>query len=409
MHERSIPFPRSAASWLGDEDRFGAAFAVVLAVLAALKGLRQPGAWCFTQSLAGYSQGFVKRGLLGTLYGAAGIFDQRGLTISYFVELATLATLLIWFTRASGIVRRLDTWAVVWLFAGSYAVTFLFHLVGYSDLLNAALLIALLLVRKARLRFWVSLPGLVAGLLIHEGFLLLFCPVLLLTFYVEGLAQPAQRAKTWRYGLVLTAVAVTVMLLISLAPRLSPEKMDALANMLWDRADFVLREDYFQALTNSLSDNLRMMRTLGYSHYQWWLYQAVSVFVLGPALVLLLRFSLRLAAQAGEPRLGGWTRAAVLLAVLSPLTMHLLGLDQVRWNVWTVVDAYLVLGVLAMHLPGEQLKVSAAERNALLLAVALGMASGYGLFNSAQVNPYPFFPRLVQSWIAGHDGQVVGF
>ncbi len=197
------------------------------------------------------------------------------------------------------------------------------------------------------------------------------------------------------------------------------EQVDAFATYVYDRADFEVREDFFQVFTNSLGGNFAMMSRFGWHSYLWWAFQAVSLCVLGPPLALLLHFSMRLIQQTAQQTVRRTVRqtapparglkAAVLLATLSPLCMHLLGLDQVRWNTWVVVDAYLALGLLAMHLPGEPLRVSAGERNALVLAIAIGMAAGHGLFNNAQVNPYPFFPKLTQGWIERHDSLLPGF
>lgn len=401
------PVRSSAARRLGDEQHFWVLFTAVLGTFAALKGLRLPGVWAFTQSLVDYSHGFVKRGLLGAIYGAFGIYNRRGLTVMYFLELTLLMVLLIIFTRRSSLIERVGTPAIAALFAGSYTVTYLFHLIGYSDILNAALTVALLLVRKAHIRFLLGLPLLACGLLIHENFLLLFTPVLLLSFYLQGVAHPVDRRRIWGFGVILGAVALGLTLFTSLRTPMEDEHVDAFATYIYDRADFEVREDFFQVFTNSLAGNFAMMSRFGWHEYLWWGFQAVSICVLGPPLMLLLHFCMRLTRQA-VPRMPG-LKQAVLVAALSPLCMHLLGLDQVRWNTWVVVDAYLVLGVLAMHLPGKRLRVCAWERNALLLAIAIGMASGHGLFNGAQVNPYPFFPKLVQGWVERHDGPLPGF
>ena len=395
------------SAWLGNEQKFWTVFTAMLGTFAVLKGLRLPGDWAFTQSLVDYSHGFVKRGLLGAVYGTFGIYNRRGLTVVYFLELALLLVLLTVFTRRSGLVTRAGTGAMAALFAGSYAITYIVHLIGYSDILNAALLVCLLLVRGAQTRFLLGLPLLVCTLLIHEDFLLLFAPVLLLSFYLQGATDAAHRRRIWSFGLVLGAIAVGITLFTSLRTPMEGEQVDAFATYIWDRADFEVREDFFQVLTNSLGGNFAMMSRFGWHEYLWWAFQAVSVCVLGPPLVLLLHFCMRVVRQA-VPQMRR-LKAGVLLAVLSPLCMHLLGLDQVRWNTWVVVDAYLALGLLAMHLPGPALRVSVRERNALVLVIALGMASGHGLFNGAQVNPYPFFPRLIQGWIEHHDSLLPGF
>ena len=416
-------------TWLGDENRFWLLFTVILAFIAALKGLRIPGEWPLTESLIDYSHGFVKRGLLGTILGAVGIFERRPLSLSYFAELFLLLALLAVFTHRSGLVQRAGLVLPAALFAGSYAVTYLFHIIGYSDIVNALLVLALLLIRNARRRFLLALLLVPAALLIHEAFLLLFAPLLLLSFYLQGLAASgAERHRVWRLGLLLALVAGVVTLVVALQPTIAPDKVDAFADYVWNRADFVIREDFFQVYLVTLADNFRNTFHFGWEQYLWWTNQAVSLCVLGPALLLLLHFSRRLLhARLSPPATPSefhssltphsssdihryrWAAGAVLVSILSPLTLHFLALDGVRWNVWVVVDAFLALCLLAMHLPGDRLTITLAERNAVLLAIALGMAGGYGLFNNVQVNPYPFFPKLLQNLIKRHDTRPNGF
>jgi hypothetical protein len=407
------PRTSGAVVWLADEDHFWPLLTLLLGAVASLKGLRQPGLWALTEALADYNQGFIKRGLLGAIYNALGVARERTLSISFFAELLLLLVLFAAFTRRSRLAQRVGTPAVVTLFAGSYVLTYLFHIVGYPDILNASILLALLLIRRARTRFLLALPLVTAGLLIHEAFLLLFAPVLLLSFYLEGLARPQERRRIWTLGLLLATLATAVTATISLRPALSPEQVDALADSLWNRADFVLREDFFQVFMNSLPGNLHMVSRDGWHQYRWWTLQAVSLFILGPALLLLFHFATRLIRQHRPATAGTaqqrWIKLAVLLAVLSPLSLHLIALDQVRWNTWVVVDAYLALGLLSMHLPGQNLRPTPAERNALILAIALGMASGYGLFDGAQINPYPFFPKAMRTLIQHHDHELPGF
>jgi hypothetical protein len=412
---------RGWETWLGDDSHFWWLATGVFGVIAALKGLRAPGAWALTQAQLDYSHGLLKRGLLGTIYGTLGMLQRRPLSVIFFAELALLVVLLAVFTRRTGIVERFGTPAVVALFAGSYVVTYLFHIVGYTDIPNAAIAIGLLLIRNARIRFLAALPLFAVALLIHENFLFLFVPMVLLSFYLDGSFGRIARRAAWSFGIVLALVACGVTLLTSLRPLFTDVQVDAYAATVRARADFPVRDDFFQVLSISPSDNLQMMSDDGWHHYLWWTYQAVALCVYLPLLLLLLHFCMRLL-RAGSPALRAdkgtatspgspprSTRLAVLLAIFSPLTLHLLGLDQVRWNTWVVVDAYLALGLLARQMPGMRFTLSKGERNAVVLAIAIGMASGYGLFDGATVNPYPFFPRPLWPTIQRHDGVLPGF
>ena len=397
--------------WLADDERFWPVAAVLLGGLAILKGLRRPGDWALTQALLDYSQGFVKRGLLGTLYIGAGAFHRRSLTAVFFAELAILMLLLLAFTRRSGLMRRFGSAAVAALFAGSFAVTFLVHIVGYTDIVNAALAVTLLLIRSARVRFWTALPVFAVGLLVHENFVFLFAPVLIFSFFVQGLVAPEARRRVWTYALLLVLLCGLFTAATSLRGPMPDEKIEAMQNHIEVLSDFNVRDDFFGLLRVSMKQTVQGVSRDAWHKELWWEYEAVSVCVLAPVLLLLLHFCgrvLRAGLQDGR-RERRWLAWGLLLAVCSPLALHLLGLDGVRWNVWVVVDAYLALGILCLHVPGPALRLSTAERNAILLAIALGMASGYGLFDGATVNPYPFFPRALQEHVQRHDGKLPGF
>jgi hypothetical protein len=126
---------------------------------------------------------------------------------------------------------------------------------------------------------------------------------------------------------------------------------------------------------------------------------SVSIACLLPLLLLLIYFQRRLLREGPlplDPAAQLWLRLAALAAVFAPLLMHLVAWDAARWNVLCTFAAFLVLLVLSRHLPPGAITLSAAERNLAIVLLALNMATGYGLFDGATVNPYPFYPALVQ-------------
>ena len=390
--------------WLKDERRFWVGSALTLGVLAGLKGLQMPGPWPLTAAELDYSQGLVKRGLPGWVYGHLGLRQQAGLSVAFFLQLLALLVLLALWARRSGMEARLAP--VIAVFASSYATTFLFHIVGYSDILNASLLVGLLLIRSAGWRFALALPLCVAGLLIHENFLLLFAPTLLLSFWLDGLDLKARVRRAWLYGIMLAVTLAVTAAGLLLHPKPSVPAINALADVAWDNADFPVREDYYQILIVTLDQNLKWMSEVGWRQYGWWLDQAVGLCVFVPAMLVLMHSCLRTLRASGA---GNWAKALVWFAALTPLLLNLIALDSMRWDMWTVVDAFLILGLLSRRWPDAMVRINSEGRNAIVLVIALNMASGWGMFGKVTINPYPFFPRALGELIRNHDVTLPGF
>jgi hypothetical protein len=388
-----------AAGWLGNERRFWRVCAFLLGAMAVLKGLHWPSTWAATQAQLSYRHGFVKRGLLGTLYASLHGNHYSALTAIFLLELGAFLLLLVLLTRRAGLEERFGSVAPAALFASSYAITYATHLIGYNDLVNASLAMLLLLIRNGRRRFLAALVVVPVALLVHENFLLMFLPVVLLSFAVEmAMSESAARRRAARVeAAVLAAVAVGINLRIAEGAAMTQAQGLRLEREVAAGVDFAVRPDFFNMLSVALPDNLRTMWEVVHGRV-WWLSLAISVAVLLPMLAWLAHLISRLLPLAGTR--AAWLKAATLAAVGAPLLMHLLGWDVVRWNVWTAFAGYLALLVLTMHMPKGAVPLTAAERNAIVLLLALNMASGHGLFDGVAVQMYPFFPPWLGSWAA---------
>lgn len=390
--------------WLADDARFWIGLTLLLGLFAILKGVRSPGDWALTQAQFDYSHGFIKRGLLGALYSALHLHHRRPLTAVFFAELALFFLLLVLFTRRSGFAQRFGTPAVLAAFAGSYAVTYLTHLVGYTDILLAAITILLLSVRQARPRFLLALVLVPVAMLIHESFLFLFLPILLFSFILDSLSTariPARSSSPARhatlYALILAAVALVLVFLLALRPNLSVSTLQQFHSEMDTRVDFPMRNDVFPIFSRSLRDNV-LEALSGMKHIEWLRDFSASTLALLPVLALALVWMRRLT-RAFAQTYGAQTRRAASLAALaaslSPLLMHVLGWDCARWNVNTLLVTFLALLVLSQHLPGIAISFSTADRNAVILLIAISMASGSGFFDRFETRPFPFFPSLM--------------
>lgn len=365
-----------------------------------LKGLRRPGAWALTQSQLDYSHGFLKRGLPGTVLDLFGIHHRRSLTVVFFLELAVFLAVLIMLVRRSALEERFGSLVVAAIFAGSYAVTYLTHLVGYTDILNCTLAMLLLVVRGALRRFLLALVLVPVAMLIHESFLFLFLPVVLLSFVLDVVAAPPgrERARIAMGTALLLLLAVGITLSTSLKPNLTAAQTRQFQAEVAARVDFPLEPGVFALLDHSVAQDMRYM-VIAVRVPHWWNQLSVSIACLLPLLLVLLHFQRRLLRERAvlpDAAARRWLRLAVMAAVFAPLLMHLVAWDAARWNVLCILAAFLVLVVLSRQLPRGAMALSAAERNLAIVLLALNMATGYGLFDGATVNPYPFYPALVQ-------------
>jgi hypothetical protein len=397
--------PITISQWFENESTFWKLFTCLLAVLAILKGVRRPGLWALTHAELDYSFGFVKRGLLGAFYHDIHLWRWRQLAAIFVIETAVLLFLIAVMTLRSGLLGQRGGWYIASAFASSYCVTFLVHLIGYTDIPLAALTVGLLLIRDSRLRFLSALPVIPVAVLIHENFLLLFMPVIVFSFFLDGAAESKEvRRKAWARGLILCALAVVIAIVTALKPSLSPDQVRLMQTRMSSKVDFPLRSDVFDVLTFSLRHNSSLMWHMYTHSYWWWAEQFLSLCVFGPVLFLLIRRCFR--TLESVDRSVSFIRAAVLIATFAPLAMHLLGWDQVRWNTFCVLDGYLCLLLINIRFRLANLAVDNAERNLVILVIALNLTSGYGLTDFIAIKSYPFFPPVIKGIVARHDGIV---
>jgi hypothetical protein len=369
----------------------------VFSLFAFLKGLRAPGDWPLTQAQIDYSHGFVKRGLQGAFLSLLHIHRFHPLSAYFFVQLALLLALLIALVRSARVEERFGSVLPVALFATSYAVTFLTHAVGYTDIPLAMVLVVLLLVRDPAGRFGWALLLVPVALLVHESFLLMFLPVLLFSFLTDALlaGHRAQRRRTLVAAVALSVLALGITLAFSIKPNMDQDQIDRFEAEIEQRVDFDVRDDFFNVLSRPLSGSFEEAWD-GLTYADWYEKDLATLADLLPPVLLLFYFTRRMLREAlpGEDRRGErrllW--GAAILATLAPLGMYLLGVDGGRWNTTAALAGLLVFLVLCRRLPAAPLRVSPAERNLAVMMLAFNMAAGMGLFDQAVVNNFPFLP-----------------
>jgi hypothetical protein len=385
---------RKVSRFLGNTNRFWMLTAFLVGAVALAKGWRLPNRWSATQAQVGYEFGVVKRGLFGALVSRPLHLEHyaRFAVVSYFVLLALMAGLVVYTVR-SGISQRLLTLEVIALFFSSYGITYLSHLVGYLDLVVGILVVGLLLIRNPLYRLLIGIPVSLAAIMVHELFLFIFLPVLLLSFLLQGFELPekSQFRRMLGSALLLAAVTGSFTVWLSLRPSLRPEQVSAAQDQIQARSDFPVRTTFFSVMKLSARDNMYSMGEY-YRSRRWWLLQGLSFATFAPTIILLLFIANKVIKS--DPNLPA--RAMMILAIaasLSPLAMHLLGWDVARFNAWVVIAAYLVLLTVCQFSSGAAVSLSPAIRNAMIMALLLNMASGGLLMDDRVVSSFPFLPE----------------
>jgi hypothetical protein len=205
------------------------------------------------------------------------------------------------------------------------------------------------------------------------------------------------------HGSALAAFALVVVVLISHYGLITWQQSEQMRHDLLSSADFEVRFDFFITMWNSMASN---MQDLGrfYLREHWpWEEQLLGLLLFGPAAVMIMRVVWRalgagLLAVKTDRRTAQWMKVVTVVVLLTPLLMNVLGWDIIRWDAFAVINAMLVLAVLSRALPLFELTLSAAEKNVILVTIALGMVSGYGLFDHEQARLYPFYPSVRPSW-----------
>lgn len=220
--------------------------------VSLLRAVRAPNLWGATQASWDYSAGFIKRGLFGELLSLA--MPVLHYTPFYVLSYAILAAELVLLLGLCWRVARHhpQTGMVLAVAFFSPAMVLHIHTVGYLDhvLLPLLVLVALLPVRRA---WWV--PVICAlGMLVHELFLLLAGPILLVRL-VSG--QVAWRRPQGMAMLLAGGVMVGLFAMVSFTPtgQLSPEKLGQFTEHLKQKTDFPLRLDNLDVLRAGWQEN----------------------------------------------------------------------------------------------------------------------------------------------------------
>lgn len=367
------------------------AFVAVL-VLSMAKTLRLPIGYPASLMALNYEQGFIRRGLVGTV-----LFRGEGPITELWiagVALVILALLMVAFTAVTWPILRahppLRLLAV--LFASSLCIVYAASTMGYFDhllLLIAALAVA---VRGVAGRAVLLVAGGGLAILIHEAALLVTVPVLMLALWLALDRQGrTATAPVLLAGLALAGMTVAVVRLGGLEDAAVVELRQALQA----RADFPLTGLAFDILS---ADPVEHARAITGSvnlvaHLD-------SLVIALPALAPILGVALILARRMATGRM---LLPAVAFAGLAPCLLRLAGSDIHRWDALAIGTSFLALALLLRETSGARAVPAHWPGLQPVLAVALAASAGSGtfLFAGQALDPWPFLGQraVVMDWI----------
>ena len=164
--------------------RYAFVIAVFLTSYSVLRGIWFPNLWSYTHYLFNYDNGFVKRGLIGTIVNATNIPFFHTYTFFSILSFITFGiSLLLIFNLINKTLQAESIYfnICVWLFSSSLAIVFLSHSVGYFDNLGLLTTLCILNIHTFKYKITVALLFFTLCLFSHEGLFIIFFPVILIS------------------------------------------------------------------------------------------------------------------------------------------------------------------------------------------------------------------------------------
>ncbi|WP_353250866.1 hypothetical protein [Salinisphaera sp. T31B1] len=318
----------------------GALSQYALAATVAVEGAHVPLFSSFNAAhfqLDYLAQGFIKRGLAGTLLAAFDGAERRTLAIAIAVAallaLCAVLAIVLWACRRRLARADFRLLAALWL-ALPTGVINLGYDIGRLDHLNLLLLVAALAAQRRGQGLWVCMTSVLA-LLIHEAYLFYGLPLLM----ADALSRPRPSGPTrarcepgvWIHGLVVVA---TLAVLWGWG-RFEPGRA-ALIQSLDGRVPAA--HNVLNVWLRSLAENL------GYVGERW----AQGLFAPSELLLFGVLIGTALGLAWSVARLNRQSLDMRWFASLAVLPLFALGVDYARWVAlfWTVSLAAITLGVL---------------------------------------------------------------
>lgn len=298
----------------------------------------------YTQLLADYHFGMMKRALIGALLGlvAPQVPAWAPYALGSIVWLATIACFVLVFERAFGVRRQFPLF--VFVISSPFFLKNFVQTLGYFDVYGCLLVLVMLLVPARSVVYVISAAaGGIALLLIHQLHMLLYIPTLTCVVALRySAARPISQSDVLLFGLLLMAFGGCFTILqFAGSPPVPVEVLDSYmkSRMIGPPiAGHIFPNIYYRTLADEIRDTWRFMpvNLLRVPFY-------VFLVALHYPLIGLLRETVR---SIGSETSRRATIVAVVLVTAGYLPIFATVFDYSRWVAsWATCMILLILAV----------------------------------------------------------------
>lgn len=367
----------------------------VILLMTVLRGIRFPNIWSYSHFLFDYEFGFMRRGFIGAVLG---FFENNDLySYDFFLLISSLIfcanlLLLAWSFKDLIHSKNMNLIAVVMIFASSSGIIFLAHNIGYADHIGLLITLITLRIKGFKEKLYFLSPALLIAMLVHEAIMVLFFPVIFMSllFSLKTLTT-ATKNHYW----LLSAFSVLMLLSFFLIGNstIDTTQSETMFKQASAKTPLQLRADAFALLHETGTKTLNLM-------LQKWMNPArpLFLFISGCLIFPLVYFFQKTMLSM----LKNEHKSIIILSILaglSPLLLHLVAWDTMRWNTLTLTTSYLMC-----YLVFQQYQTKSDELNIrpslplLLLVLFINANTHVMLMDHRQVENFPY-PRHI-SYIA---------
>jgi hypothetical protein len=379
----------------------------VLLALTVAKGFRVPGRWGATHFAFNYSQGFVRRGLVGEIarrVGGDDVYRYNTYVIFSCIVILVAIFAMAWLVRRALRIHPGDLGFRVALlvFVTSPAVYFLAHVAGYFEWIGFAFVLLFLAgVSRSRHRFAVYYGAAALGAvltLIHEGMGPMFGPAICFVLLCHIRRHLTGGASVGAWVAHLGHSAIVGLLLVVPSAILSTWgtdqtlRVEALRRFLVRHTDYVLRPDAIAALTRSSYQNMTEYVPWFWEQQEFWPPMIYGQIAFVPGFLFVLFYGCHSIWRSALRRWQRWTVClGFLCASVAPELLNLAGWDWQRWNSVSMLSAATCALAFKLLVPAASPPVRPAWLVPTgLVFAALGLASTTKLFDAFEVQLFPF-------------------
>ncbi len=379
---------------------------IIILVMTILRGLRFPNIWSYSHMFFDYEFGFMRRGLIGAILS---LIDKPMLytyASHFYLSLIILLSNVVFlsltfrdFIRSN----NLNLTACAFIFASSSGIIFLAHNIGYADHIGLLLCLISFRLKSFKNKLLFIAPSLTLALMIHEAIFVIFFPILFISLTLSLDSQ--KNIKQIAVLAVFSLYAIFLFFFIGNSS-ISLEQAQAILLKAQGLSDSPLREDAFMLLKQSSTETILMMSEK-WSHPARIAFLFISGLTIFPIAIYIQINMISLLKKSQR------SKVFIYLCVaggLSPLLLHTVAWDTMRWNTLYIITAYLMCYTVLKQLSSEEAeKCSQAffmrrSLPLLLLMVFLNANAQVLLMDNRRVEnfPFPFHISYISDVIQGN-------